>query len=71
MQMQKIEDIRNTLKIGATLTLRMRKTFRRYKEPARIPQIPGSMVLFQDDKNSCKVQMMNIKQSSIKKLIYK
>ena len=34
----------------------MPKRFRRYKEPARIPHIPGKIDLFQDDKRSCRTK---------------
>jgi hypothetical protein len=34
----------------------MPKIFRRYKEPARIPHIPGKIDLFQDDKRSCRTK---------------
>ena len=42
------------IRLETTLALRMRKTFRRYKEPARMPHIPGKRDLFQDDRRSCK-----------------
>lgn len=34
--------------------LRMRRMLRRYKEPARIPHIPGRIDLFQDENRSCR-----------------
>ncbi|GER51910.1 dual specificity protein phosphatase, partial [Striga asiatica] len=42
----------DSLPESVTFSLRMPKTFKRYREPARIPQSPGSMDLFQDDKNN-------------------
>ena len=35
-----------------TLALRMRKKFRRYRKPTRIPHTPGNIDLFHDDKRS-------------------
>jgi len=37
-----------------TFALRMPRMFKRYKEPAIMPQIPGKMDLFQEDSRSCK-----------------
>lgn len=41
--------------IGAgNFALRMWKTLSRYREPARMPQIPGKMDLLQDENKSCR-----------------
>jgi hypothetical protein len=38
---------------SGNFALRMPRMFKRYKEPAIMPQIPGKMDLFQEDSRSC------------------
>lgn len=44
------------IRTGQTFTLLIRKKFKRYKQPAIIPQSPGTIDLFQDEKRSCKIK---------------
>uniref|UniRef100_A0A2P2MW96 Uncharacterized protein n=1 Tax=Rhizophora mucronata TaxID=61149 RepID=A0A2P2MW96_RHIMU len=45
---------RNEMTNCGNFAFRTPNRLRRYKEPARMPHIPGKIDLFQDDKKSCK-----------------